>query len=37
MKDPIIIFDNGSGHLKAGWLTSSKPDVTIPALVGLQC
>ena len=34
MKDPIIIFDNGSGYLKAGFSTSQKPDVTIPALVG---
>ena len=34
MNGPVIIFDNGSGYLKAGLSTSQKPDVTIPALVG---
>ena len=34
MSDPVIIFDNGSGYLKAGLSNSHKPDVVIPALVG---
>ena len=34
MLDPVIIFDNGSGYLKAGLSNSHKPDVVIPALVG---
>jgi actin-related protein 2 len=34
MSDPVIIFDNGSGYLKAGLSTSQIPKVTIPALVG---
>ena len=31
---PVIILDNGSGYLKAGFSTSSIPDITMPALIG---
>jgi actin-related protein 2 len=31
---PIIILDNGSGYLKAGFSTDQIPSFTIPALVG---
>lgn len=32
--NPSIIFDNGSGYLKAGLSTDSIPSVIIPSLVG---
>lgn len=34
MSDPVIIFDNGSGYLKAGLSTEREPSVNIPALIG---
>jgi actin-related protein 2 len=33
---PIIIIDNGSGYLKAGFSNEKIPSVTIPALIGRQ-
>jgi actin-related protein 2 len=33
-RNPIIILDNGSGYLKAGFSTDQIPSFTIPALVG---
>ena len=34
MSKPVIVFDNGSGYLKAGLSTDEQPLCTIPALVG---
>ena len=34
MVEPVIVFDNGSGYLKAGLSSSEIPSVTIPALIG---
>lgn len=31
---PVIVFDNGSGYLKAGLSNERTPSITIPALVG---
>jgi actin-related protein 2 len=33
-KNQVVIFDNGSGYLKAGFSTDPIPQYTIPALVG---
>ena len=33
---PVIILDNGSGYLKAGFSNQKTPEVCIPALVGRQ-
>ena len=32
--EPVIVFDNGSGYLKAGLSNIEVPTVTIPALIG---
>ena len=34
MAEPVIVFDNGSGYLKAGLSNIEVPTVTIPALIG---
>ena len=34
MSDPVIVFDNGSGYLKAGLSNVEIPSVTVPALIG---
>ena len=34
MSDPVIVFDNGSGYLKAGLSNKETPSVTVPALIG---
>ena len=34
MKDPVIVFDNGSGYLKAGLSDVEIPSVIMPALIG---
>lgn len=34
MASPVIVFDNGSGYLKAGLSNDREPTVTIPALIG---
>ena len=34
MSDPVVVFDNGSGYLKAGLSNKEIPSVTVPALVG---
>ena len=34
MSKPVIVFDNGSGYLKAGLSTDEQPACTIPALIG---
>ena len=34
MKDPVIVFDNGSGYLKAGLSDVEIPSVVMPALIG---
>jgi len=34
MADPVIVFDNGSGYLKAGLSNVEVPTVTVPALIG---
>jgi actin-related protein 2 len=31
---PVIVFDNGSGYLKAGLSTDETPSITMPALIG---
>ena len=31
---PVIVFDNGSGYLKAGFSNNDSPMVTVPALIG---
>ena len=33
---PVVILDNGSGYLKAGFSNQKTPEVSIPALVGRQ-
>ena len=32
--EPVIVFDNGSGYLKAGLSNIEVPTVTMPALIG---
>ena len=34
MSAPVIVFDNGSGYLKAGLSNKEIPEITIPALIG---
>ena len=34
MSEPVIVFDNGSGYLKAGLSNNEIPSVTMPALIG---
>ena len=34
MSDPVVVFDNGSGYLKAGLSNVEIPSVTVPALIG---
>ena len=34
MENPVIVFDNGSGYLKAGLSDVEIPSVTMPALIG---
>lgn len=34
MSKPVIVFDNGSGYLKAGLSSKETPMFTIPALIG---
>jgi actin-related protein 2 len=34
MAQPVVVFDNGSGYLKAGLSNSEIPSVTMPALIG---
>ena len=31
---PVIVFDNGSGYLKAGLSCDETPSITMPALIG---
>ena len=33
---PVIVIDNGSGYLKAGYSNQSSPEIVIPALVGRE-
>ena len=33
---PVIVLDNGSGYLKAGFSNQSSPEIVIPALVGRE-
>ena len=33
---PVIVLDNGSGYLKAGFSNQKTPEISIPALVGRQ-
>ena len=33
---PVVILDNGSGYLKAGFSNQKTPEISIPALVGRQ-
>ena len=32
--EPVIIFDNGSGYLKAGFSNEEAPEVVIPSVIG---
>ena len=34
MAQPVIVFDNGSGYLKAGLSDTEIPAITMPALIG---
>ena len=34
MSEPVIVFDNGSGYLKAGLSNQETPMFTLPALIG---
>ena len=34
MTEPVIVFDNGSGYLKAGLSNKEIPSITMPALIG---
>ena len=34
MSEPVIVFDNGSGYLKAGLSNKETPMFTLPALIG---
>jgi actin-related protein 2 len=34
MSEPVIVFDNGSGYLKAGLSSKETPMFTLPALIG---
>jgi actin-related protein 2 len=33
---PVVVLDNGSGYLKAGFSNQKSPEICIPALVGRQ-
>ena len=34
MSEPVLVFDNGSGYLKAGLSSNETPMFTLPALIG---
>ena len=34
--NPVVVLDNGSGYLKAGFSNQSSPEICIPALVGRE-
>ena len=34
MSLPVVVFDNGSGYLKAGLSDKEIPLITMPALIG---
>jgi len=34
MAEPVVVFDNGSGYLKAGLSNEEIPKITMPALIG---
>ena len=34
MEEPVVVFDNGSGYLKAGLSNEEIPKITMPALIG---
>ena len=34
MAEPVVVFDNGSGYLKAGLSDEEIPKITMPALIG---
>ena len=34
MTEPVVVFDNGSGYLKAGLSDEEIPSITMPALIG---
>ena len=34
MTQPVVVFDNGSGYLKAGLSNKEIPSITMPALIG---
>ena len=34
MTEPVVVFDNGSGYLKAGLSNIETPLITMPALIG---
>ena len=34
MAEPVVVFDNGSGYLKAGLSNEETPKITMPALIG---
>ena len=34
MAEPVVVFDNGSGYLKAGLSNIETPLITMPALIG---
>ena len=33
---PVIVIDNGSGYLKAGFSNQTVPEICIPAVVGRE-
>ena len=33
---PVIVLDNGSGYLKAGFSNQTSPEIVIPALIGRE-
>ena len=35
-QNPVIVIDNGSGYLKAGFSNQSSPEICIPAVVGRE-
>ena len=32
--NPVVVLDNGSGYLKAGFSNNNIPQFTLPALIG---
>ena len=35
-QSPVVVIDNGSGYIKAGFSNQSSPEICIPSVVGRE-